>query len=49
MVVLDGERDEYGWASNKGYGAPLHLEALRREGPSNHHRQTWSLPEKAVS
>ena len=49
MVVLDGERDEYGWASNKGYGAPLHLEALRREGPSNHHRQSWSLPEKAVS
>jgi ribonuclease HII len=49
MVVLDGELDAYGWASNKGYGAPLHLEALRREGPSSHHRQSWSLPEKAVS
>ncbi len=49
MVVLDTENDAYDWASNKGYGVPLHLEALRREGPSSHHRQTWSLPEKAVS
>jgi len=49
MVILDGELDAYGWASNKGYGAPLHLEAIRREGPSSHHRQSWSLPEKAVS
>ncbi len=47
MVDLDRERDEYGWASNKGYGAPRHLEALRREGPSRHHRQSWSLPQQA--
>lgn len=44
MVALDGQRDAYGWASNKGYGVPEHLDALRRQGPSNQHRQTWSLP-----
>ncbi len=47
MVALDRERDGYGWASNKGYGAPVHLEALRRVGPSAHHRQSWSLPAMA--
>jgi ribonuclease HII len=47
MVALDHERDAYGWASNKGYGAPVHLEALRRVGPSTHHRLSWSLPEKS--
>jgi ribonuclease HII len=46
MVALDHERDTYGWVSNKGYGAPMHLEALRREGPSKHHRRSWSLPPK---
>jgi ribonuclease HII len=31
----------YGWQRNAGYGTPEHLEALRRFGPSPHHRRTF--------
>jgi ribonuclease HII len=31
----------YGFASNKGYGTPEHLEALRRYGPCPLHRRTF--------
>jgi ribonuclease HII len=31
----------YGWQRNVGYGTPEHLEALRRFGPSPHHRRTF--------
>ena len=31
----------YGWASNVGYGTAEHLEALRRHGPTPHHRRTF--------
>lgn len=38
----------YGLASNKGYGTPHHLTALREHGPSPLHRQSfapvWSAP-----
>ena len=38
----------YGLASNKGYGTPRHLAALRQHGPSPLHRQSfspvWSAP-----
>ena len=44
MVALHEEFREYHWASNKGYGAPAHLEAIRRRGPNVHHRRTWHLP-----
>ncbi|MDR1633483.1 MAG: ribonuclease HII [Bifidobacteriaceae bacterium] len=44
MVELAAEHPEYGWAANKGYGSPEHLEALRRFGPCPQHRQSWSLP-----
>lgn len=44
MVGLHQEFGAYGWATNKGYGAPEHLQALRRHGPTDHHRQTWRLP-----
>ncbi|HVA53628.1 MAG TPA: ribonuclease HII [Acidimicrobiales bacterium] len=46
MVSLHDEFREYQWAQNKGYGAPEHLEALRRRGPSSHHRTTWNLPQR---
>lgn len=46
MVSLHEECREYQWAQNKGYGAPEHLEALRRRGPSSHHRTTWNLPHR---
>lgn len=44
MVSLHDECEEYQWAQNKGYGAPGHLEALRRRGASEHHRTSWNLP-----
>jgi ribonuclease HII len=34
----------YGWEENKGYSAPEHSSALRRLGPCEQHRRTWSLP-----
>lgn len=44
MVGLHDEHPEYGWADNKGYAAPAHIEALAKLGPSVHHRRSWSLP-----
>jgi ribonuclease HII len=44
MTALAPDFPVYAWADNKGYSAPEHVEALRRHGPSPHHRQTWRLP-----
>ena len=44
MVDLAREIPDYGWADNKGYSAPDHIEALARIGASVHHRRSWSLP-----
>jgi ribonuclease HII len=44
MIDLHPAFPNYAWADNKGYSAPEHLEALRRHGPTEHHRQTWRLP-----
>ncbi len=45
MVDLDESHPAYGWRRNKGYGAPEHLAALRRLGPTALHRRSWHLPE----
>ncbi|SED84480.1 ribonuclease HII [Ruania alba] len=34
----------YGWAGNKGYSAPDHLDALAEHGACPMHRRSWSLP-----
>lgn len=44
MVELHEEHPDYGWADNKGYSAPAHIDALGRLGPSAYHRRSWSLP-----
>jgi ribonuclease HII len=44
MVELAPRHPEYGWALNKGYSAPDHIEALRRLGPTPLHRRSWNLP-----
>jgi ribonuclease HII len=41
MVSLDAGFPEYGWASNKGYGAALHMEAIRTIGLTPYHRASW--------
>lgn len=42
MRDLDGEFPGYGWARNAGYGTKAHLDALRRLGPSPHHRLSFA-------
>lgn len=44
MTALALDYPLFGWESNKGYGAPKHLQALADHGPCGHHRQTWRLP-----
>lgn len=41
MTELHDEYPQYDFASNKGYGAPAHLEALREFGPTPIHRLTF--------
>jgi len=41
MVDYDNIFPEYGFASNKGYGAAMHLEALRKYGPTPIHRKSF--------
>ena len=42
MVEMDRHHPGYGFADHKGYGAPAHLEALRRLGPCAIHRMSWA-------
>ncbi|NLL79856.1 MAG: ribonuclease HII [Clostridiales bacterium] len=41
MVDYDSVLPGYGFASNKGYGAAVHIEALKKYGPSPIHRRTF--------
>lgn len=41
MEQYDQVMPEYGFASNKGYGAAAHIEALKKYGPSPIHRRTF--------
>ena len=41
MVQYDSVFPEYGFASNKGYGAAAHIEALKRLGPTPIHRRSF--------
>jgi len=36
------EHPHYGWDSNKGYGTPDHLAALREHGPTPLHRRSFA-------
>jgi ribonuclease HII len=42
MAALDRDYPHYGFARHKGYGAPDHLAALARFGPSPQHRLTFA-------
>ena len=41
MARLDGEHPGYGFASNKGYASPSHIEAIKSLGLSPAHRATF--------
>lgn len=42
MTELDALHPGYGWASNKGYAAKAHQDALRILGPTPHHRRSFA-------
>lgn len=42
MRQLAAEHPHYGWERNAGYGTAEHLEALRRHGPTIHHRRSFA-------
>jgi ribonuclease HII len=42
MVEADRTHPGYGWASNKGYGAAVHLAALQTLGPTPLHRRSFA-------
>lgn len=42
MVEFEAKYPGYGFASNKGYATPQHLEALKQLGPTPIHRQSFS-------
>lgn len=41
MERLARRYPQFGWERNKGYGTPEHREALRRFGPTPHHRRSF--------
>jgi len=41
MMEMDGLYPGYGFASHKGYNAPIHIEALVSLGPCEIHRRSW--------
>ena len=45
---IDGLYPGYGFASHKGYGAPVHGRALRDLGPCEIHRLGWSPVKRAL-
>ncbi|MEO1250786.1 MAG: ribonuclease HII [Pseudomonadota bacterium] len=49
MRDLDADFPGYGWASNKGYGARVHMDALERLGPTPHHRKSFAPVARAIA
>jgi ribonuclease HII len=48
MIAADRDYPGYGWVSNKGYGAAVHMAALRRLGPTPLHRQSFAPVREAL-
>ena len=42
MITLADLHPEYGWHSNVGYATPAHRNALKRFGPTPHHRTSFA-------
>jgi len=47
MVELDARYPEYGFAKHKGYPTRMHLDALKKYGPTDLHRKSFA-PVKAI-
>ena len=48
MVAADVQYPGYGWASNKGYGAAVHMAALLALGPTPLHRRSFAPVARVV-
>ncbi len=44
MAQIATEHPEFGWESNVGYGAAVHMDAIARLGATQFHRTSWNLP-----
>jgi ribonuclease HII len=42
MAELARTHPEFGWERNAGYGTAEHLDALKRLGPTSHHRRSFA-------
>jgi ribonuclease HII len=42
MIAADTKYPGYGWASNKGYGSAVHMEALKKLGVTPLHRRSFA-------
>lgn len=49
LTSLDPLFPEYGFAENKGYATPAHIEALNTHGPCSMHRRNWWRVQAALS
>ena len=49
MAEMDGVYPGYGFASHKGYRAPVHAEALLSLGPTPIHRMAWAPVQLALA
>ncbi len=49
MVELHAHHPEYAFASNKGYGTHVHIEALLRYGPCPYHRRSFRPVREAAA
>ncbi len=43
MIKLHEEFPQYGWNKNMGYATKVHIEALKKYGPTVHHRKSFRL------
>ena len=43
MIRLHEEFPEYGWNKNMGYATKVHIEALKKFGPTKYHRKSFRL------
>lgn len=43
MIKLHDEFPHYGWNKNMGYATKIHREALKKFGPTIHHRKSFQL------
>lgn len=48
MAGLAARHPGYGWERNAGYGTAEHLDALRRLGPTPHHRRSFAPVHKIL-